>query len=357
MRQDRPLRKGLPAIYPANPGAIVIAVDPGHGGRYPGAVNGGFAEKDFNLDIGLKLQALLEHAGVQVVMSRTTDTAIDEPPTDHNGDGLFNRYDNDLLRNDSKNLARADVAVHVHNNGSSDPEAHGTGVYVRTRTWTPQATALATIMVQEQYGALLAYESPDFDAKLNGVLGGRFYYYMDPYDPPFLARPSLVTSVLSESLYVSNLQDREALRRNDVRTSLAAAIYLGLAAWLNSRDHGVGYEAVEAPSQAVGGTGVTYMLRVTNRGNLPTQGWSLRLGAVPAVPVYDGSGAPGEQIGLVSVPDGLAPGASVDLSVPATAPATAGDWLVKADIVTNGGSHLSDAGIVALQMPLTTTAP
>ena len=356
VQQDRPLRKGLPDIYPANPGAIVIAVDPGHGGRYPGAVRDGFAEKDFNLDISLKLRELLEHAGVQVVMTRTTDRAIDEPPTDHNGDGVFNRYDDDLLRNDSKNLARADVAVHVHNNGSSNPDAHGTGVYVRTRTWTPLATELATMMVEEQFAALSAYESPDFDAKLNGVLHGRFYYYMDPYDPPFLARPSLVTSVLSESLYVSNLQDLEALRRNDVRTSLAAAVYLGLAAWLNSRDHGIGYAAVVAPSSAVGGDPLSYTIRLTNRGNVPSQGWSLRLGAVPAVPLYDGSGEYGEQIGASNVPDGLQPGASVNLSVPATAPATVGEWLIKADIVTNGGSHLSDAGIVALQMPLTTTA-
>src|SRR3954466_5633385 len=39
-RIDRPLRKGLPRIYPQNPGALVIAVDPGHGGRFPGAMNG-----------------------------------------------------------------------------------------------------------------------------------------------------------------------------------------------------------------------------------------------------------------------------------------------------------------------------
>ena len=120
-RLDRPLRKGLPPIYPANPGAIVIAVDPGHGGRYPGAVRDGFLEKDFNLAIALQLQQMLERAGVQVVMSRTTDRALDEPRTDHNGDGLFNRYDDDLLRTDSKNLARADVAVHVHNNANVDP--------------------------------------------------------------------------------------------------------------------------------------------------------------------------------------------------------------------------------------------
>ena len=356
VRQDRPLRKGLPGIYPANPGAIVITVDPGHGGRYPGAVRDGFAEKDFNLDISLKLRDLLEHAGVQVVMTRTTDRAIDEPPTDHNGDGNFNRYDDDLLRNDIKNQVRADVAVHVHNNASTNPDARGTQVYTnRDRTWTALGTDLAALMVPEVVEALEAHRSPAFDPRDGGVRYG-WYYYLGPYDPPFLPRPSLVTSVLSESLYLSNPSELEALKRPEVRLSIAAGIYLGLAAWLNSRDHGAGYATTAPPpASAVAGTAATYSLRVTNRGNLPAQGWTLRLGAVPAVPLYDGSGAPGQPIGSVDVPDGLQPGQSVDLTVAATAPAQAGSWLVKADIVTSAGSHLSDAGIVALQMPLTTT--
>ena len=357
VRQDRPLRKGLPDIYPANPRAIVIAVDPGHGGRYPGAVRDGFAEKDFNLDIALKLRELLEHAGVQVVMTRTTDRAIDEPPTDHNADGVLNRYDDDLLRNDSKNQARADVAVHVHNNAFSSPDARGTQVYTsRDRTWTPLGTDLAALMLPEVLEALEAHRSPAFDPRNAGIRYG-WYYYLGPYDPPFLARPSLVTSVLSESLYVTNLSELEALKRPQVRVSIAAGIYLGLAAWLNSRDRGVGYATTASPpASAVAGTAATYSLRVTNRGNLPSQDWTLRLGAVPAVPLYDGSGAHGDPMGWVDVPDGLQPGQSVDLTVAVTVPAQPGSWLVKADIVTSGGSHLSDAGIVALQMPLTTTA-
>lgn len=358
VRHDRPLRKGLPAIYPANPGAIVVAVDAGHGGRYAGAVRQGFKEKDFNLDIALKLRDLLERAGVQVVMTRTTDRAIDEPPTDHNGDGAFNRYDDDLLRNDTKNLARADVAVHVHNNAFTDSTVRGTQVYTDAdQPWSTPATDVAQLMLPEVVRSLEAHRAPDFDPLHAGV---RFawFYYLAPYDPPFLARPSLVTSVLSESLFVSNPSELDALKRPEVRLSIAAGIYLGLAEWLNSRDLGAGYStAAPPPESAVAGTSVGYSVRVTNRGNVPSAGWTLRLGAVPAVPLYDGSGARGDQIGAVSVPDGLQPGSFVDLNVAATAPATAGEWLVKADIVTNGGSHLSDAGIVALQMPLTTTTP
>lgn len=355
MREDRPLRKGLPAIYPANPGAIVIAVDAGHGGRYPGAARNGFREKDFNLDIALQLEQMLEHAGVQVVMSRRTDRALDEPPTDHNGDGALNRYDDDLLRTDSKNLARADVAVHVHNNANLDPAVSGTGVFLNPdHTWTPQAAALAGVMLDAEMAALDAYRTPTFTPRNNGVQAG-WYYYLGPYDPPFLSRPSLVTSVLSESLFLSNAADMEALKRADLRQSLAAAIYVGLAQWLNERELGVGYETTAPPTErATAGSAITYHLRLTNRGNRQSEGWKLQLGAVPAVPVYDGSGAAGEPVGEAVIPDGLAPGESIDLAVSAVAP-DAGEWLVKADVVV-GTSRFSERGIAPLQMFLTTVS-
>ncbi len=353
-RADRPLRKGLPPIYPANPGAIVIAVDPGHGGRYPGAVRDGFLEKDFNLAISLQLQQMLERAGVQVVMSRTTDRALDEPRTDHNGDGLFNRYDDDMLRTDSKNLARADVAVHVHNNANVDTEANGTSVYFNSKqTWAPQAAELAAVMLDAEMDALNAYRAPTFTPQDNGVRTG-WYYYLGPYDPPFLPRPSLVTSVLSESLFVSNTADLEALKRADVRQSIAAGIYVGLAEWLNEREWGAGYATTAPPTEeTTAGSAITYHLRLTNRGNRQSEGWTLQLGAVAAVPVYDGSGAVGQPIGEVAVPDGLNPGESVVLDIPATAPA-AGEWLIKADVAV-GEVRFSELGIAALQVPLTTT--
>ena len=357
MVESRRVRKGIPPIYAADPGAIVVAVDPGHGGRFPGAVRDGFAEKDFNLDISLKLRDLLEASGVQVVMSRTTDVAVSEPPFDHNGDGKVDRYDDDLMRNDSANLARADVVVHVHNNASTSTATHGTGTYTSmARTWTPHAVDLAALMVDEQFTALDAYGTPAFVPKNNGVHGG-WYYYVGPYDPPFLPRPTLMPSVLSESLYLSNPPELDALKRADVRTSLAAAIYLGIAEHLNTRELGIGYQLMSGPSSSVAGAQTSYRVRVTNRGNNASSDWTLELHNVPGVPVYDGSGQLGDFMGSVAVPDGLQPGASVDLTVNAPAPAVAGDWWVKADVRQADDSYASNAGVVSLQMPLTTTAP
>ena len=355
--ESRQLRKGLPPIFPVNPGVIVVAVDPGHGGRFPGAVRDGWAEKDFNLDISLKLRDLLEAAGVQVVMSRTTDVAVSEPPFDHNGDEKIDRYDDDLMRNDSANLARADVVVHVHNNAFSSTVTHGTGTYTSMqRTWTPEAVALAGLMVDAQFAALDAYRTPAFAPKNNGINGG-WYYYVAPYDPPFLPRPTLMPSVLSESLYLSNPPELEALKRGDVRLSLAGAIYLGIAEYLNTRELGIGFEQLIGPSSSVAGTQTSYQVRVTNRGNTSSADWTLELHSVSAVPIYDGSGQLGDFVGSVAVPDGLPPGASVGLTVNGPAPAVAGDWLVKADIRLPDDSYASAIGVASLQMPLTTTAP
>jgi N-acetylmuramoyl-L-alanine amidase len=357
-RLQRPLRKGMPPVFPANPAAIVIAVDPGHGGRYPGAVRDGWMEKDFNLAIGLQLQALLERAGVTVVMSRTTDRALDEPPTDWNGDGKFDRYDDDLLRNDSANLARADVNLHIHNNASVSATARGTKSFTSLdRTWTPSGLRLADMVVNEEFRALQAFADRNF-APLNGGSHGGWYYYVGPYDPPYLPRPALAVSVLSESLYVSNASEREALKRADVRLSLAAAMYIALAQYLNTRELGIGYELLSGPSPSVAaGSQVEYRVRMTNRGNSPSSGWALQLHYVPQVPLYDGSGQLGDLIGSVAVPDGVGPGQSVDITVNATAPSSAGDWLVKGDVLLPDTSYASAAGIVAIQLPLTTTTP
>jgi N-acetylmuramoyl-L-alanine amidase len=354
---SRWIRKGLPQIYPVNPGVIVLVVDPGHGGRFPGAVNGTWAEKDFNLDISLRLQELLEHAGVQVVMTRTSDVAVNEPKSDVNGDGMLDRYDDDLERNDVGNQARADLAIHVHNNGSPNSATHGTKTFTpRDRSWTPLARDVSELVLEEVFAALQPYRSPAFQPKNGGAHSG-WYYYMGPYDPPFLIRPALMTSFLSESLYVSNPSELEALKRADIRTSIAAGIYIGVARWLNTRELGIGYELVSGPPPTVdAASAVSYRIRVTNRGNQPSSGWSLQLHGVPAVEVYDGSEQLGALLGSSPVPDGLQPGASIELTVSGPAPSAAGDWLIKSDVQMDGGAYASARGVASLQIPLTTSA-
>ncbi|MCP3740918.1 N-acetylmuramoyl-L-alanine amidase [Rossellomorea sp. BNER] len=54
-----------------------ILIDPGHGGSDPGAQYKGFSEKDFNLDVSLKLRNyLLQNYQVNIVMTRTTNETV-----------------------------------------------------------------------------------------------------------------------------------------------------------------------------------------------------------------------------------------------------------------------------------------
>ena len=57
--------------------SMVIALDPGHGGSDPGAVNGSLIEKDLNLKIATYCkEALEQYSNVEVYMTRTTDEYV-----------------------------------------------------------------------------------------------------------------------------------------------------------------------------------------------------------------------------------------------------------------------------------------
>jgi N-acetylmuramoyl-L-alanine amidase len=107
------------APSPAQPLAgKTIVVDPGHGGRDPGAMANGLREKDLTLAMGLALEPLLESRGATVVMTRTSDAALG-PNTDA-----------DLqARVTAAQRAHANAFVSVHVNDISDPNYSGATTY------------------------------------------------------------------------------------------------------------------------------------------------------------------------------------------------------------------------------------
>ncbi|MDR0306142.1 MAG: N-acetylmuramoyl-L-alanine amidase [Chitinispirillales bacterium] len=77
-----------------------VVIDPGHGGRDPGAIGpGGVMEKDIVLGIGLELKKSLEKAGIKVFMTRDKDVFVP-------------------LRNRTNfaNEKKADIFVSIHTN-------------------------------------------------------------------------------------------------------------------------------------------------------------------------------------------------------------------------------------------------
>lgn len=96
---------GVPALYQN----ILIAIDPGHGGKDPGGMSkSGLKEKDLNLDISFRLKALLEDMGFKTLMTRTEDYLVD----------LYKRAE-------IVNEANADLFVSVHINAHPSSSMYG----------------------------------------------------------------------------------------------------------------------------------------------------------------------------------------------------------------------------------------
>ncbi|MEO1300280.1 MAG: N-acetylmuramoyl-L-alanine amidase, partial [Cyanobacteria bacterium J06636_16] len=77
-----PSQPPIPADLPRqNDGQLLVAIDPGHGGRDPGAVGiGGLQEKNVIFPISLRVAELLQEDGVQVIMTRSDDRTLDLEP-------------------------------------------------------------------------------------------------------------------------------------------------------------------------------------------------------------------------------------------------------------------------------------
>lgn len=62
-----------PSAYLGARATRTVVLDPGHGGKDPGAIGNGLQEKDMVLDLALRIRAHLRANGVRVVMTRDTD--------------------------------------------------------------------------------------------------------------------------------------------------------------------------------------------------------------------------------------------------------------------------------------------
>lgn len=93
---------------------MVVIIDPGHGGKDPGAVNKGIREKDIVLGIGLKLGKYLNEnfPDVKVIFTRNTDVFV--PLID---------------RSRIANKNKADLFISIHANTGGTPLTRGTETF------------------------------------------------------------------------------------------------------------------------------------------------------------------------------------------------------------------------------------
>lgn len=180
----------------ANPlqGRIII-LDPGHGGKDPGAVSGSVSEKSITLKVGTQVKQLLENAGAKVYMTRTGDT-----------------YPSLQDRVDFTQANYGEIFVSIHVNSAANTSAQGTETYyaISTGDMYQEDIDLATFINNQIVNNL--------NMKNRGVKQEQYY----------VIRNMVIPSILVELGFLSNSQDRNKMTNDQYVTLFAESIYNGI---------------------------------------------------------------------------------------------------------------------------------
>lgn len=187
-------------------GALVV-IDPGHGGPDPGAVGPtGVREKDVVLAVALRLETLLNRAGVYTLLTRRDDTDLADPDASP-------RKAQDLRRRAERaNQAAADVFVSIHANAY--PSSVWSGAQTFYYPGDPEGRRLATA-IQD---ALQAELGPSSRRPQRGNFR--------------VLRDTVMPGAVVEIGFLSNPHEEKRLADEDYQQRLALAIYKGILAYL-----------------------------------------------------------------------------------------------------------------------------
>ena len=215
----------------------VIVIDPGHGGKDPGAVGlNNVKEKDINLKVALKLGELIEEQmkDVKIVYTRRTDKFVD-------------LYKRGKLANEKG--GKLFISIHCNSTKRKPTDATGIEVYLLRPGRTQEAINIAErenqvieyeddptryeqltdenfILVSMAHSSYMKYSESFADMlntqfkhntklKARGVKQAGFYVLVGASMP----------SVLIESGFISNKKDVNYLDSSSGRTQLAEAIF------------------------------------------------------------------------------------------------------------------------------------
>lgn len=174
-----------------------VVLDAGHGGSDFGAFYEGICEKDINLAVAKKVEAILLSEGYHVVMTRTEDTAV----------GLYTRAE-------IANAADADIFVSIHSNAAENaPDFTGiyTYYYPTSRQGAVLAQAIQTPLCTMTGAIDRGIESADF----------------------VVLRETSMCAVLVEMGFMTNSGELRMLITPSYQDKLAVGIAKGIVTYLN----------------------------------------------------------------------------------------------------------------------------
>ncbi|GAB6161486.1 N-acetylmuramoyl-L-alanine amidase [Desulfothermus naphthae] len=213
-----------------------IMIDPGHGGKDPGAICRGLKEKDINLRLAKILGTILRRKGFKVLYTRTTDKFI---PLEE--------------RTVMANTMGADLFISIHVNAHRNRRIRGIEVYylniasskdairvaarenaVSSRKISDLQLILTDLMLNSKIkeSSILASKVLNkilltckrYRPENNGVRQAPFYVLMGARMP----------AILIEIGYITNPQDRKRLRSYSYLKSLAKGVVQGILAYRKS---------------------------------------------------------------------------------------------------------------------------
>lgn len=188
----------------------VVVVDAGHGGRDPGKVGvDGCLEKDLNLEIAKKVQAILEQQDIKVIMIRDTDKGLYEEQTSNKKvQDMKNRC---ALINETE----PDCVVSIHQNSYHEEYVSGAQVFYYSSS--AEGKALAEALQSE----LVFYADPENhrQAKANDS-----YYLLKKTEAPI---------AIVECGFLSNWKEAAKLQDDGYQSRIAWAVSMGILTYLN----------------------------------------------------------------------------------------------------------------------------
>ena len=184
-----------------------VIIDAGHGGEDGGTVGvNGVYEKDLNLLIASDLCDMLRSCGVNVVMTRTTDTLLYDRNVDYKGRKKVLDLAARLKIAESYENC---IFVSIHMNKFSDEKYSGAQVFYPA---DEKSRKLAEIMQKSLIDVL--DKSNNRSAKENNKI--------------FVLKNNTVPSILIECGFLSNKAENDKFTTEAYRQKTAWAIYMGL---------------------------------------------------------------------------------------------------------------------------------
>nr|WP_269144381.1 cell wall-binding repeat-containing protein [Clostridium sp. NSJ-145] len=171
----------------------VVFIDIGHGGKDPGASANGIVEKNYNLNIGLKIRDNLKSKGIEVVMNRESDIYVDFKDTAS-----------------MANAANPDAFVSLHSNAAASTSANGIETFYSKEMDIP--------LGNEVHNRLIS----NTGATNRGL----------KYDTYYVTNRTTMPAILVENGFVTNAAEAARMKEESYQNSIINAITDGIVAYL-----------------------------------------------------------------------------------------------------------------------------